>query len=68
MFPSLRDNLCYIENTAEAITSSLIDGNHDVLVKSSWALGNLTNALLINRFAFTDNLHPENVLILIIFV
>lgn len=49
LFPSLRDDMCYIENTTEAIVGSLFVGNQDVRVKSSWALGNLTNALLLNR-------------------
>lgn len=49
MFPSLREDLCYIENTTEAIVASLPDGNQDIRLKCSWALGNLTNALLMNR-------------------
>lgn len=50
MFPSLRDDPCYIENTAEAIIRSMANPNLDIRTKGSWALGNVTDTLLLNRF------------------
>ena len=48
LYPSLREDACYIENTTEAIVRSLEHGNLDICIKGSWALGNITDALLIN--------------------
>lgn len=50
LFPSLRDDICYMENTLEAIIRCLVDGNLETRIKGSWALGNITNALLLNRY------------------
>lgn len=48
MFPSLREDLCYIENTAEAVIRSMASTNLEIRVKGSWALGNITDTLLLN--------------------
>lgn len=48
MFPTLRDDLCYIENTAEAVIRSMASTNLEIRVKGSWALGNITDTLLLN--------------------
>lgn len=48
MFPSLREDMCYIENTAEAVIRSMASTNLEIRVKGSWALGNITDTLLLN--------------------
>ncbi|XP_058462636.1 HEAT repeat-containing protein 6 [Malaya genurostris] len=48
MFPSLKDDFCYIENTVEAIFRIMKDPNVTARVKASWSLGNITEALVIN--------------------
>ncbi|EAT38851.1 AAEL009289-PA [Aedes aegypti] len=48
LFPSLRDNICYIENTIEAILRIMKDPNVAARVKASWSLGNITDALVLN--------------------
>lgn len=48
LFPSLRDDLCFVENTAESIIPLLKDGNLFVRVKASWAMGNISDALVAN--------------------
>ncbi|XP_055605953.1 HEAT repeat-containing protein 6 [Uranotaenia lowii] len=48
LFPSLRDNICYIENTIDAILRIMQDQNVAARVKASWSLGNTTDALVLN--------------------
>ncbi|KXJ81451.1 hypothetical protein RP20_CCG019819 [Aedes albopictus] len=48
LFPSLRDNILYIENTIEAILRILKEPNVAARVKASWSLGNITDALVLN--------------------
>uniref|UniRef100_A0A1Q3FXF7 HEAT repeat-containing protein 6 n=1 Tax=Culex tarsalis TaxID=7177 RepID=A0A1Q3FXF7_CULTA len=48
LFPSLRGDLCYVENTVEAILRILRDPNVAARVKASWSLGNITDALVLN--------------------
>ncbi|XP_062552864.1 HEAT repeat-containing protein 6 [Armigeres subalbatus] len=48
LFPSLRDNICYIENTIDAILRIMKDPNVAARVKASWSLGNITDALVLN--------------------
>lgn len=53
MFPSMREDMCYVENTSEAIIRALQDGNMEVRVRTSWSLGIVSDALLANRFVIT---------------
>ncbi|XP_055530262.1 HEAT repeat-containing protein 6 [Wyeomyia smithii] len=48
LFPSLRDNICYIENTIEAIFRIMKDPSVAARVKASWSLGNITDAMVLN--------------------
>ncbi|XP_058828789.1 HEAT repeat-containing protein 6 [Topomyia yanbarensis] len=48
LFPSLRENICYIENTIDAIFRIMKDPNVIARVKASWSLGNITDALVLN--------------------
>lgn len=49
VFPSLREDLCYIENTTESILRIIRDPNVLIRIKTSWALGNIVDALLMNK-------------------
>lgn len=55
MFPTLRDDTHFVESTIEAIVISLADTNMDMRIKSSWALANVTNAMLQQRQQFTSD-------------
>lgn len=46
LYPSLRDDLVFIENTAELTLRLVKDSNLLVRVKSLWSLGNISDALL----------------------
>lgn len=46
LFPSLKSNLCLIENTAETILRLMREPILQVRIKASWSLGNITDALL----------------------
>lgn len=48
MFPSLRENVCFVENISDAVTRSLQQDNSDIRVKGSWALANISDALVAN--------------------
>lgn len=47
LFPSLRDDLCYVENTIESILRIINDANALIRQKASWSLGNVVDALLL---------------------
>lgn len=47
LFPSLRTDLCFVENTIESILRIIKDPNVLQRTKASWALGNVVDALLI---------------------
>ncbi|XP_053673050.1 HEAT repeat-containing protein 6 [Anopheles nili] len=49
MFPSLRDDVCYVDNTIESILRILRDPNAMARIKTSWSLGNVTDALILNQ-------------------
>lgn len=49
LFPSLRDDLCFVENTIESILRIIKDTNVLTRTKASWSLGNVVDALLIVR-------------------
>lgn len=48
MFPSLRENVCFVENTSDAVIRSLQQDNLDIRIKGSWALANISDALVAN--------------------
>ncbi|XP_055629394.1 HEAT repeat-containing protein 6 [Toxorhynchites rutilus septentrionalis] len=48
LFPSLRNDFCYIENTIDAVLRILKSQNVAARVKASWSLGNITDALVMN--------------------
>lgn len=48
MFPSLRENVCFVENTSDAVIRSLQRDNLDTRIKGSWALANISDALVAN--------------------
>lgn len=41
-------DICYIENTTEAIITLMQDDNLVVRIKASWALANVTDVLVVN--------------------
>ena len=49
LYPSLREDAGFVVDTAETIYRVLQDENFTVRVKCSWALGNLSDALVLNR-------------------
>ncbi|XP_035792206.1 HEAT repeat-containing protein 6-like [Anopheles albimanus] len=49
LFPSLRDDACFVENTIEAILRVLRDPSQNARIKTSWSLGNVTDALILNQ-------------------
>uniref|UniRef100_A0A182RSQ4 HEAT repeat-containing protein 6 n=1 Tax=Anopheles funestus TaxID=62324 RepID=A0A182RSQ4_ANOFN len=49
LFPSLRDDVCYVENTIESILRIMRDPNLTARIKTSWSLGNATDALILNQ-------------------
>lgn len=49
LFPSLRDDLCYVENTIESILRIIKDQNVLTRTKASWSLGNVVDALLMTK-------------------
>ena len=49
LFPSLRTDLCFVENTIESILRIIKDPNVLQRTKASWALGNVVDALLMVR-------------------
>lgn len=58
LFPSLRDDLTFIETTSEMIVSLFADRNVVVRKKCTWSLGNIVEALVeMQRQAGGD---PEN--------
>ena len=56
VFPSLREDLCYIENTTESILRIIRDPNVLIRIKTSWALGNIVDALLMNKYLNLNSL------------
>ncbi|KAJ8347719.1 hypothetical protein SKAU_G00263080 [Synaphobranchus kaupii] len=48
LFPSLREDVMFVADTANAILTSLDDRSPNVRAKASWSLGNLTDTLTVN--------------------
>ncbi|CAO1344760.1 unnamed protein product [Diamesa serratosioi] len=66
VFPSLREDLCYIENTTESILRIIRDPNVLIRIKTSWALGNIVDALLMNKLLLLLLLNCNIVILMII--
>lgn len=49
LFPSLREDLCFIENTIESVLRVVNDTNVLIRTKATWALGNIVDGLLLIR-------------------
>lgn len=58
LFPSLREDLCFVENTIESILRIVKDSNVLTKTKATWSLGNVVDALLIiqERKSISENL------------
>ncbi|KAM9320166.1 HEAT repeat-containing protein 6 [Gastrophryne carolinensis] len=48
LFPSLRQDVMFVADTANAILMSLNDKSPNVRAKAAWSLGNLTDTLIVN--------------------
>lgn len=48
MFFYSMSDICYIENTIEAIIKLMQDDSLSVRIKVSWALANITDVLVVN--------------------
>ncbi|XP_064207427.1 HEAT repeat-containing protein 6 [Anguilla rostrata] len=48
LFPSLREDVMFVADTANAILTCLDDRSPNVRAKAAWSLGNLTDTLTIN--------------------
>uniref|UniRef100_A0A182Q6Z2 HEAT repeat-containing protein 6 n=1 Tax=Anopheles farauti TaxID=69004 RepID=A0A182Q6Z2_9DIPT len=59
LFPSLRDDVCYVENTIESILRILQDPNLAARIKTSWSLGNATDALILNQQHHHQQQHAD---------
>uniref|UniRef100_A0A182XYY6 DUF4042 domain-containing protein n=1 Tax=Anopheles stephensi TaxID=30069 RepID=A0A182XYY6_ANOST len=60
LFPSLRDDVCYVENTIESILRIMRDPNLTARIKTSWSLGNATDALILNQQHHLQLTHHES--------
>lgn len=49
LYPCLRDDVSFVADVANSIINSLQETNLSVKVKAAWALGNLSDALVLNK-------------------
>jgi HEAT repeat-containing protein 6 len=49
LFPSLREDMCYIENITESTLRLVKDKAVLARIKASWSLGNITDALILHN-------------------
>jgi hypothetical protein len=54
LYPSLREDPGFVVDTAETIVRVLQDENFTSRVKCSWALGNLSDALVLNKLVAVE--------------
>lgn len=47
-FEYIPTDICYIENTTEAIIKLMQDDSLQARIKASWALANITDVLVVN--------------------
>uniref|UniRef100_A0A4W3IK34 HEAT repeat-containing protein 6 n=1 Tax=Callorhinchus milii TaxID=7868 RepID=A0A4W3IK34_CALMI len=50
LFPSLRQDVMFVADTANAVLTSLDDKSLNVRTKAAWSLGNLTDTLIANMY------------------
>ncbi|GAB6030080.1 HEAT repeat-containing protein 6 [Chamberlinius hualienensis] len=55
LFPSLREDGAFLLDVLEKIVEAMNDANLEVRLKAAWALGNLTDVLIINQKSLDDH-------------
>ena len=48
-YPCLREDLLFVADTANSIITALTDSNCGMQLRASWALGNLSDSLVVNK-------------------
>lgn len=56
LFPSMKEDLCFIENTAELVLPLMKERNLFVRVRASWSLANISESLLTNSNSDYDRI------------
>ncbi|KAM4795796.1 HEAT repeat-containing protein 6 [Rhinophrynus dorsalis] len=59
LFPSLRQDVIFVADTANAILLSLGDRSPNVRAKAAWSLGNLTDTLIVNMESIGQSFQEE---------
>ncbi|XP_064612344.1 HEAT repeat-containing protein 6-like [Liolophura sinensis] len=54
LYAVLREDVSFIADSANAVLNCLSDGNLNVRAKAAWSLGNLTDALVLNKKTSED--------------
>lgn len=62
VFPSLRDDMCYVENCIDSILRGLTDGSLEVLIKGSWALAKISDVLMANSLSSKQDVITDEIL------
>lgn len=62
VFPSLRDDICYVENCIDSVLRGLTDGNLEVLIKGSWALAKISDVLMANSLSSKQDIISDEIL------
>ncbi|GFR20539.1 HEAT repeat-containing protein 6 [Trichonephila clavata] len=55
LFPSLTEDPCFLDDVSDILVKSVEDPNVNVRFKASWSLGNLSDALFLNKDKFLFN-------------
>lgn len=48
LFPSLKNDMCFIENTTESCIKLMKSSNLSIRITASWSLGNIVDTLANN--------------------
>ncbi|KAL5274864.1 HEATR6 family protein [Megaselia abdita] len=56
LFPSMKSNLCFVENTAELILPLMEEQNLFVRIRASWSLANISESLRTNSSSDFDHI------------
>lgn len=62
MFPSLRENVFFVENTSDAVIRALQHNTLDIRIKASWALANISDALVANSSDTNNDIVSDDLL------
>ncbi|KAJ6634291.1 HEAT repeat-containing protein 6 [Pseudolycoriella hygida] len=62
IFPSLRENVHFVENVTDAVIRALQQDNIDIRIKVSWALANISDALVANTADTNKEIMSDNLL------